>query len=110
MASDEINDIRKQWGELAAAYYAQVVEEGLRRLIKAKLGLEVPPSHDKTSLNAFVEGNGLTIIATPSALPSLFVLCQHGEEIGRFNVIERGLDTLECLFDEESKREKETGR
>jgi len=82
-------DIRKEWARTALETYTKAIEVNLRQIFQSKLGLTVPPGSDKEALKAFVDGNGLSIQAAPLPLPTLFVLVQHGKEIGRFNLLQQ---------------------
>jgi hypothetical protein len=88
------DDIKRELAQQVAEAYARTIEDGLRRLIQEKTGLTAPASDDKEALKAFVDGNGLSIIATPPTLPALFVLAQHGKEIGRFSIAGNSRDAV----------------
>jgi hypothetical protein len=88
------DDIKRHLAQQIAEAYAKTIEAGLRRLVLDKTGLAVPAGNDKAALKAFVDDNGLSIIATPPALPSLFVLAQYGKEIGRFSIAGNSRDAF----------------
>jgi hypothetical protein len=88
MSSDMNADIRKEWTRQMVESYTRTIDERLTHIIRSKTGLTVPDGGDKEAVKTFIEINGLTIIATPPALPTIFVVCQHGETIGRFDLID----------------------